>query len=285
MIKIEGPKGNSLKAELKNLDETLKYGNLDILIEKMLENIGSIDSELRDTLIYNSFGKLIIEDYLTIKQMDYILTVCLRNLLLNIGQNEDDSVFSRSFSALVIVLILKKDKEKRFLSADTLEQVIVKSIDYLKLEKDIRGNVVEKGWAHSIAHGADLLTEAISHPHFNIALSPECFETIKLCLFKDSTSELPYVDDEEERLVCAVEALQEKGVSDGDIDIWVSSISDELNELLEKEEYSLNFFWKRSNVISFLRGYYFRLLYKNDGLELQESIVKTLEHWHKRFYN
>lgn len=285
MIKIEGPCSISLKAELKNLDETLKYGNLDILIKKMLENIGSIDSELRDRLIYNSFGKLIIEDYLTIKQMDYILTVCLRNLFLNIGQNEDDSVFSRSFSALVIVLILKKDKEKRFLSDDTLEQVIMKSIDYLKLEKDIRGNVVGKGWAHSIAHGADLLTEAISHPNFNIALSPECLETIKHCLFKNSTRELPYVDDEEERLVCVVEALQEKGVSDGDIGKWVSSISEDLNELLEKEGYSLNFFWKRSNVINFLRGYYFRLLYKNDGLKLRESIVKILEQWHKRLNN
>lgn len=285
MIKIEGAGSTALKSKLKNLDETLQHSDLDILVEHMLENIGSIDSELRDTLIYNSFGKLIIEDYLTIKQMNYILEVCLRNLYLNIGQKEDDSVFSRSFSALVIVLILKKDKEKRFLSDDTLEQVVVKSIDYLKLEKDIRGNVAGKGWAHSIAHGADLLTETISHPHFNVTLSPRCFETIKLCLFKEGTRELPYVDDEEERLVCAVEALQEKGVSDGDIDKWVSSISDELNELLEKEGYSLNFFWKRSNVIKFLRGYYFRLLYKNDGLKLRENIVKTLEQWHKRFYN
>ncbi|WP_432360631.1 DUF2785 domain-containing protein [Sporosarcina sp. UB5] len=275
----------TLKSELKNLDKTLQNGNLDMLIGRMLENIGSIDSELRDTLIYNSFGKLILEDYLTAEQMNYILEVCLRNLFLGIGQHEDDSVFSRSFSALVIVLILKKDKEKRFLPDDTLKQLIEKSIEYLKLEEDIRGNVVGKGWAHSIAHGADLLTEAINHPSFNISFSPECLETIKLCLFKDSTSGLPYVDEEEERLVFAVEALQEKGVSDSEIENWLSSISDELDKLLEKEGYSLNFFWKKSNVINFLRGYYFRLLYKNDGLKLRESIVKILERWHKQFYN
>lgn len=285
MIKIEGTGSMTLKSELKNLNETLQHGNLDNLIENMLENIGSTDPELRDTLIYNSFGKLIIEDYLSIKQMNYILDVCLRNLYLNIGHNEDDTVFSRSFSALVIVLILKKDKEKRFLSDDKLEQVIVKSIGYLKHEEDIRGNVAGKGWAHSIAHGADLLTEAINHPYFNMTLSSECLETVKLCLFKNSTTESPYIDDEEERLVCAVEALQEKGVSDGEIGKWVSSISDELNELLDKEGYSLNFFWKRSNVINFLRGYYFRLLYKNEGLKLRESIVTILEQWHKRFYN
>ncbi|MFS0688782.1 DUF2785 domain-containing protein [Sporosarcina sp. 179-K 8C2 HS] len=275
----------TLKTELKNLDKTLQHGNLDVLIERMLENIGSIDLELRDTLIYNSFGKLIIEDYLTIKQMNYILDVCLRNLFLNIDQHEDDSVFSRSFSALVIALILKKDKEKRFLSDDTLKQLFEKSIEYLNLEEDIRGYVVGKGWAHSIAHGADLLTVAISHPNFTITFSSECLETIKLCLFKISTKEVPYVDEEEERLVFVVEALQEKGISDNEIEDWLSTISDELNELYEKEGYSLNFFWKKSNVINFLRAYYFRLLYKNDCLKLRESLVEILERWHKQIYN
>ncbi|GGE53560.1 hypothetical protein GCM10011391_35530 [Pullulanibacillus camelliae] len=275
----------TLKSELKNLETTLQHSNLDILIERMLVNVGSTDSELRDTLIYNSFGKLIFEDYLTIKQMNHIFEVCLRNLFLDIGQKENDSVFTRSFSALVIVLVLKKDRDKRFLSDEILKQSIEGSIKYLKLEEDIRGYVVGKGWGHSIAHGADLLTEAISHPNFNIELSSECLETIKLCLFKDSTIELPFVDEEEERLIFAVEALQEKGVTDSEMENWILKISDELNELLEKEGYSLNFFWKKSNVINFLRGYYFRLLYKNDCLKLREKIANILEQWHKQMYN
>lgn len=274
----------TLKSELTNLETTLQYSNLDILIEKMLDNIGSTDSELRDTLIYNSFGHLIYEDCLTIKQMNHIFEVCLRNLFMDVGQKESDSVFTRSFSSLVIVLILKKDREKRFLSDDILKQTIADSIKYLKLEKDTRGFVAGKGWAHCIAHGADLLTEVISHPNFNMNLSIDCLEAVKLCLFKNSTIELPFVDEEEERLLFAVEALQEKGVTESEMENWVSNISDELTELLKREGYSLNFFRKKSNVINLLRGYYFRLLYKNKCLKLQEKIIHILEQWHKKMY-
>ncbi len=275
----------TLKSELSNLEKTLQSSNIDDLIERMLNNIGSIDGELRDNLIYTSFGKLILEDYLTIKQMNHILEVCLHNLLLNIGQKGNDSVFTRSFSSLVIVLVLKKDREKHFLSDEILKQTIVDSIKYLKLEEDIRGYVTGKGWAHSIAHGADLLTEAISHPKFNINLSDLCLETVKLCLFKDCTIEFPFVDEEEERLIFAVEALQEKGVTESKMETWVMKISDELNNLFEEDGYSLEFFRKKSNVINFLRGYYFRLLYKNNCLKLRGKITCILEQWHKKIYN
>jgi len=63
----------TLKSELTNLERTLQYTNIDNLIDRMLRNIGSTDSEFRDTLVYNSFGKLIFEDHLTIKQMNHIL--------------------------------------------------------------------------------------------------------------------------------------------------------------------------------------------------------------------
>ncbi|KAB2332712.1 DUF2785 domain-containing protein [Bacillus mesophilum] len=275
----------TLKSELSNLEKTLQSSNIDDLIERMLNNIGSIDGELRDHLIYTSFGKLILEDYLTIKQMNHILEVCLRNLFLNIGQKGNDSVFTRSFSSLVIVLVVKKDREKHFLSDEILKQTILDSIKYLKLEEDIRGYVTGKGWAHSIAHGADLLTEAISHPKFNINLSDLCLETVKLCLFKDSTIELPFVDEEEERLIFAVEALQEKGVTEGEMGDWVIKISYELNNVFEKEGYSLAFSRKKSIIINFLRGYYFRLLYKNKCLNLRGKIVDILEQWQKKMYN
>lgn len=274
-----------LKSELTNLETTIQQGNVDALIESMLDQIGSIDSELRDTLIYNSFGKLILQDYLTVKQMEHITETCLRNLFQDIGEKESDSVFTRSFSTLIIVLILKKDKEKRFLSEDILRRIFLESIRYLQIEADIRGFVEGKGWAHSIAHGADLLTEAISHLKYNINQSFECLETIKLCLFKDSTTELPFVDEEEERLIFAVESLYEQGVTESELQSWLINISSELNNLLENEGYSLNFFRKKSNVINFLRGYYFRLKFNNNCLELQRKIVDILEEWHKKMYN
>ena len=275
----------TLIEELKNLDRTLQTKDLDTLIDKMLDNIGSVDPELRDTLIFNTFGKLILNDYLTTKQMERIIEVCLKNLYFNIGQREDDSVFMRSFSALVIGLILRKDRQKRFLSDVITMQAIESSVEYLKLEKDIRGYVDRKGWAHSIAHGADLLADAIKHPNYNTVLSSKCLETIKHCLFKDSVNGMPYIDDEEERLIFAVEALLEKGVTESDIEMWVLTISEALTELSREEGYSLNFFTKRHNLTSLLRGLYFRSLYRNDCLKLRESIVDILEKWHNQLYH
>ncbi|MED3553686.1 DUF2785 domain-containing protein [Cytobacillus praedii] len=277
----------TLKLELINIDKTLQKSDIDMdsLIEKMLGSIGSIDSELRDKLIYNTFGKLIMEDFLTVKQMHHIIDICYKNLFFDIGQKASNTVFTRSFSALVIALIIEKDREKRFLSDDIILKLINGSIEYLNLETDIRGYVEEKGWAHSIAHGADLLSETIRHPLFNTKFSYKCLETIKHCLFKESTDDTPYVDDEEERLIFAVEALMEKGITSNEIESWVVELSNELNELLENEGYSLNFFRKRSNVVNFLRGFYFRLLYKNSNLKLRENIVTALKHWHEKLYN
>lgn len=274
----------TLKSELKNLETTIQSNDLDTLIDQMLDNIGSTDSELRDSLIYNSFGKLILEDCLTSKQISHIHKVCLKNLLLDLGQKQNDSVFTRSFSSLVIALILKKDRTEQFLSEDILEQTILDSIKYLKLEEDIRGYVDGKGWAHSIAHGADLLTECVRHPKFDIKLNSECLDTVKLCLFKEDTEHLPFIDEEEERLIFVVEALQDKDLTDNRIENWILKISDELDELFQVEGYSSNFFYKKGNVINFLRGYYFRLRYKNNGLKLQGELVRILEYWHKKVY-
>lgn len=163
---------NTLKSELIDLtsytEQQIREKDLDTLIKKMMYHIGSPDPELRDTLIYSTFGKLIQEDYLNHQQMKYIIETCLneQHLFLNIGVTNKDSVFTRSFSALTIALILAKDRENHFLSKDIVISAIESSINYLVREEDIRGYIEIKGWAHSIAHGADLLAAAIKHPLF-----------------------------------------------------------------------------------------------------------------------
>lgn len=276
-----------LKTELKSIDyETvLEHNDLNNLVERMLDNIGSTDPELRDTLIFNTFGKLIVEDYLTDNQLEHIIEVCCKNLFLGIEERESDLVFTRSFSSLVIGLILQKDRQRPFLQEGKVIKIIEESINYLNLEKDIRGYVEGKGWAHSIAHGADLLTEAVKHPSYKKDLFFDSLEAVKLCLFKETITNTPFTDDEEERLIFVVEALIEKGIPIRELDNWISDVSVTLQELNSKEGYSLNFFWKKSNVITFLRGLYFRLLYKDDYSELRKSIVAILQQWHNQLYS
>ncbi|MFD2638033.1 DUF2785 domain-containing protein [Piscibacillus salipiscarius] len=270
----------SLKSKIKNWDISSNK-DLDHVIEMMLSNIGSTDSELRDSIIYNKFGTLITTDSLNRSTMEHILNVCLENLFYNIEEPESDSVFTRSFSALVIALILQKDRKNLLLSDDLLNKAFECSIHYLELEKDIRGFVKDKGWAHSIAHGADLLTEAVKHPKFDQDLHFDCLNVVKLCLLnKGNTMNAPYIDDEEERLIFVLEALTDNGVSDDEIIKLIYNISDELNDLLSDEDYSLNFFYKRSIILKFFHTYFFRLSFNEDCKNIRKTIYHVLKKWH-----
>ncbi|WP_428832389.1 DUF2785 domain-containing protein [Caldifermentibacillus hisashii] len=110
------------------------------------------------------------------KQMIFILETCLddNHLFYTINEKNTDSVLTRSFSALVITEIIKKDAKANFLSESHLKKSVSSCFSYLYQEKDIRGYVENKGWAHSIAHSSDLLEAIISHPLFN----SQCFRQI-----------------------------------------------------------------------------------------------------------
>lgn len=267
--------------ELRDNEDRIKR-----LINSMLDEIGSVDPRLRDHLIYSSFAKLILNDYLNHSLMAHILEVCLDpfHLFYKLGETDTDSVFTRSFSALVIALLLEKDRHDQFLKKESVSKSIDASLYYLLHEKDLRGNVKEKGWAHSIAHGADLLSEAIKHPHFPMYNGTKCLEVVRCCLFKESTDCLPYVDDEGERLVYPIVSLMEKGIQEDELVDWVTKIEGDLTELKEKETNSLHYFRVRTNVTNFLRGLYFRLSFKQQSEGLVLHIFNLLKKIHEQIY-
>lgn len=102
--------------------------------------------------------------YLDKKQLLYIIEICLdqQHLFYQLGEAKSDSVFTRSFSSLVIAAILGKDKDMKLLPEDVFLRVFISSHTYLRQENDTRGYVEGKGWAHSIAHGADLLASQLN---------------------------------------------------------------------------------------------------------------------------
>ncbi|MFC4560119.1 DUF2785 domain-containing protein [Virgibacillus kekensis] len=275
--------------EILNDKDNFSVENVDLynLIDSMLVNIGTTDPVLRDTLMYTTFGKLVMEDYLSEEQMKYILRVSLDNehLFFKIGERDSDSVFTRSFSALVVALILEKEKQDRFLEPEILVNTTNASLTYLSKERDIRGYVEEKGWAHSIAHGADMLEGAIRGKDFDRDLTGRCLETIKVCLFKGEAGDGPYIDDEEERLIFAVEALLDKGLPAEALDNWVVGLSESLQDVWNEEGFSLLFFRKKSNVLNFLKALYFRLAFRGECSGVRESIQSLLKQWHDKFYS
>jgi hypothetical protein len=268
-----------LKIVLKELDfkkpETIKSKDHNQLIIHMVNHIGSTDPELRDKLIYTSFYYLTKNGYLNHQQMDYLIETCLDqdHLFLGIGSTNDDSVFTRAFSSLVIALILDRDREERFLFKETVLKAIESSLLYLQTEEDTRGYVDEKGWAHSIAHGADLLAEAVKHPLFDLALASECLDTIGRCILKDTA----YVDEEDERLIYAVKALLEKGMDENLLKEWIANLSKKVTDIKNTTGYTPYFFRKNTNLNQFIKSLYFRLLFLNDGFQTRQEIEGILK--------
>ncbi|MFS7199755.1 DUF2785 domain-containing protein [Carnobacterium divergens] len=70
-----------------------------------------------------------------------------------------DAVFYRSFSALLI----DSDAKQPFLTSKELEKVVLTICAYYVMELDTRGFVTYKGWAHAIAHGADVFLSLAEH--------------------------------------------------------------------------------------------------------------------------
>lgn len=182
----------------------------DIAIE-MLKGIGSIDPVLRDDLIFSIFSKWIKDDVFTYVQLQKILLISIddEHLFYKLGEINHDSVFTRTFSLLVIAVILYKSNEKEFINLSDFEKVKQRLFQYAVKEKDIRGYVEEKGWGHSIVHLADCLDELAKNQNLN---NMDLLMILKIINLRIVESENVYVCEEDERLVTAVCAILERSI-------------------------------------------------------------------------
>lgn len=176
---------------------SLKFTNEQITF--MNNNIGNLDSYLRDNLIYTLFSRGFGEDAFNLQQKKNIVTNFLekKSLFKNIDKSTNDFVFLRSFNALLGSEILDYDNQSEFLTPKEREVIFDWSIKYMETEKDFRGFVPNKGWAHSIAHGSEFLGSTLRHNKFSKAKITAALNVISRIL---NEIEVPFRDEEESRL-------------------------------------------------------------------------------------
>src|SRR5690606_25457118 len=115
----------------------------------------------------------------------------------------------RSFTTLLIALVLYSDNESPFLTADAVDEVKRKMVDYMEAEKDLRGFVAGKGWAHSIAHAADVFDELAKSRYADQKMYAELLDALwKKALVPDSV----YIHDEEERILIPILEMVKRGM-------------------------------------------------------------------------
>jgi len=194
---------------LKNRLLALKENNFELenkeeaneLILPMFEFIGSTDPVLRDHLIYVAFYYFIAKyRYFSKENMKKHLKTALDNhhLFFGLGEKNTETVFTRTFSALVVALLVWVHNEDNFLSKEEVIDVKDKSFDYYSKEIDHRGYVPEKGWAHSAAHGADIFEELSNSKELNSEDIKDILNCIKNKIVEDKYA---FIDIEDERMV------------------------------------------------------------------------------------
>jgi len=274
-----------LKQQLAGLDDqdlrSLTKERRTTLINEMLKSLGSTDSYLRDGLIYPTMARIIAGNMLDADELNCIMDTCLdqRHLFFKLGE-VGDSVFMRAFSSLVVAELLRVDAQKSFLAPQALVGVEEAILRYMAAEEDIRGYVKGKGWAHAIAHGADMLTALVKNPAFSTYKFPSALATIENCLFKEAA----YADDEDVRLLFAVKAMLERGLSYDDLEEWVFAMCNRLAQMRETDGASHAYYRCRKNLVGFMKNLYFMMKMDGGKTGLRVALVRKAEELHKQQY-
>ncbi len=134
------------------------------LTAELTELLGTPDSELRElalAVLCTWIERGVYDDLLP-GLGDGIAT----GLLTGIGERGTDSVFRRSFSALVVAEVIDRDTRKPRVTRTKVHEWGDRLATWFLMERDERGWVADQGWAHAIAHGADAFGA--------LARSPRC---------------------------------------------------------------------------------------------------------------
>lgn len=118
--------------------------------------LGDPDPHRRDSIAYEVLATWISEGVYD-ELLEALGDGMTAGLMVGIGEVGTDTVFRRSFSALVLGECVSRDNEQHLLTSQTLLGWGDRAAGWLVRERDLRGFVPGKGWAHAVSHGADVL--------------------------------------------------------------------------------------------------------------------------------
>jgi hypothetical protein len=270
---------NQLKTRLQQIKEhNIVPEDILDLSKAMIEHIGTTDAELRDQLIYSLLAKWIVERRIEERQLKIMLSTCIEDhLLKGIEERQGDFVFARSFSILIITAILYYHNSIRpFLTTEEVLRVKGEVLRYARLEKDRRGYVPDRGWAHATAHCADCLNQLAVNQELTTSDLQAILDIIASHV---QIREKLYDAGEDERLVTPVLSILERGrIAEEAFVEWLHSFAAfELHNMWPQD------YWLVINLKTFLRSLYFRTQQHERHQWIQQEIERVLQQIKERF--
>jgi Protein of unknown function (DUF2785) len=233
--------------------------NLEALTNELLGYLASSDPELRDEFGFSILGNWIYVRHLySPERLREMISGLKANLNLGLGESGTATVFGRSFSALILSVITDFDLEHSFLTPSELSELLKDSLAYFQLEQDWRGFVSGQGWAHSVAHSADLLANLARNPHLNTTALEQILNAIATKLTTQNSPVLAH--HEASRLAVAAQNVIARGLLKPSLlHAWLDGMPDTLYPRsqadLERGDVAA-----RANCEAFLSSLYLLLL-------------------------
>ena len=250
----------------------------------LMSNLGSPDSDLRECsldVLWTWISKSRYSD----SELLNIARQMAANMTAGLGEHGTDSVFLRAFSTLILGATLEVDIDRYskglppVFTEDQIHSWLEISLKLLREEKDLRGYVEDKGWAHCMAHTGDLLGDFAVHPVIGKQELEDILNTLQVRI--TTPVEQVFVHNEEERLSGVVMNILQRGlVSEDFFCAWLEGFVSPSGHMDWKEAFT-HPKWNcaRVNTKIFLRSIYFFLLvgYKDTPEHRKVEMVERLK--------
>jgi hypothetical protein len=188
------------------LDEGLQVPTdrpLDDLTAELTTMLGSADPVLRDGTAYPALATWVdrgVYDDLLVGLGDGMAA----GLAVGLGDVDTDTVFRRTFSVLVLAAVIERDSAAQLLPGDQVLRWGDRIVSWLLRERDLRGYVPGKGWAHAVGHGADAIAALAGSRHFG---PTELTVLLDVLADRILESDAPLDSGEPDRVASAVMAV------------------------------------------------------------------------------
>jgi hypothetical protein len=223
------------------------------LTAELTTMLGSADPYLRDEIAYPTLATWVSEGVYD-ELLQGLGDGMTAGLVVGIGEDGTDTVFRRSFSALVLAECIERATTLPPGRAGVPEETVLRWGDrvagWLIRERDLRGYVPGKGWAHALAHGADALGALAEAPQMGRLELTVLLDVIADRLLLPTRARFVYSEDD--RLAAATMRVLRRDLVGLDVlEPWVARLAARSQPAFESDD---DPFLVTGNVQAYLRA-------------------------------
>jgi hypothetical protein len=193
-------------------------------------------------------------------------------LTQGLGDSGTDTVFRRSFSALVLAECIERDNTRSLLPPAKLLDWGDRITGWIVRERDVRGFVAGKGWAHALAHGADAIGCLADCPHFGLTELTVLLDVIADRILLQTPA--PLTSGEPDRLAAAtMSVLRRRLVPLRIIEPWLARITAAATDTggPDHDPYRTT-----ANPESFLRALHIQVAFAPEPVDVRADLLLEL---------